>query len=63
MLTLSRAPDRVVSWSDFSLQHKNVRKLTGFVVQFFQGFTGFVILITCWYSVVVELQAAVSGLF
>ena len=55
MLTLSGAPDRVVSWSDFSLQHKTVRKLTGSVIQFFQAFTGFVILITCWYSVVVEL--------
>ena len=27
MLTLSGAPDRVVSLSDFSLQHKKVRKL------------------------------------
>ena len=57
MLTLSGAPDRVVSWSDFSRQHKTVRKLTGSVVQFFQALklTGFVILITCWSSVVVEL--------
>ena len=50
MLTLSGAPDRFVSWPDFLLQHKIVRKLTGFVVQFFQAFTGFVILITCWSS-------------
>ena len=57
MLTLSGAPDRVVSWSDFSRQHKTVRKLTGSVVRFFQALklTGFVILITCWSSVVVEL--------
>ena len=55
MLTLSGARDRVVSWSDFSLQHKNVRKLTGFVIEYFQAFTGFVIFITCWSSVVVEL--------
>ena len=55
MLTLSGAPDRIVSWSDFSLQHKTVRKLTRSVVQFFQAFTEFVILITCWSSVVVEL--------
>ena len=55
MLSLSGAADRVVSWSDFSLQHKTVRKLTGPVVQFFQAFRGFVILITCWSSVVVEL--------
>ena len=55
MLTLSGAPDRVVSWSDFSLQHQTVRNLTGSVIQFFQAFTGFVILITCWSSVVVEL--------
>ena len=27
MLTLSKEPDSVVSWSDLSLQHKNVRKL------------------------------------
>ena len=47
MLTLSGAPDRVVSWSDFSLQHKTVRKPTGSVVQLFQAFTGFVILVTC----------------
>ena len=38
MLTLSGAIDRVVSCPDFSLQHKNVRKLTGFVVQFFSSF-------------------------
>ena len=63
MLTLSRAPDRVVSWSDFSLHHKKVRTLTGFVIQFSQAFTGFVILTTCWSSVVVELQEAVSGIF
>ena len=50
MRTLSGAPDHVVSWSDFSLQNKNVRKLTGFVVQFFRAFTGFVILVTCWSS-------------
>ena len=55
MLTLSGAPDRVVSWSDFSRKHKTVRKLTGSVLQFFQAFTRFVILITCWSSVVVEL--------
>ena len=36
MPTLSGAPDRVVSWSDFSLQHKTVRKLTGSVAQFFK---------------------------
>ena len=47
MLTLSGAPDHVVSWSDFSPQNKKVRKLTGFVIQFFQAFTGFVILTTC----------------
>ena len=63
MLTLSGVPDRVVSWSDFSLQHKTVRKLTGSVIQFLQTFTGFVILRTCWSSVVVELLAAVSGIF
>ena len=43
MLTLSGAPDRVVSWSDLSLQNKTVRKVMGSVVQFFQAFTGFVI--------------------
>ena len=26
MLTLSGAPDRAVSWSDFSLQHKKSQK-------------------------------------
>ena len=26
MLTLSGAPDRVVSWSDFSVQHKKCQK-------------------------------------
>ena len=55
MLTLSGAHDHVVSWCDFSLQHKTGRKPTGSVVKFFQAFTGFVILITCWSSVVVEL--------
>ena len=55
MLTLSGAPDRVVSWIDFLLQHKTVKKLTGSVIQFFQAFKEFVVLITCWYSVVVEL--------
>ena len=57
MLTLSGAPDRVVSWSDFSVQHENVRHLTG------SAFIGFVILIKYWYSVVVELQATLSGIF
>ena len=55
MFTLSGAPDRVVSWPDFSLRHKTVRKLTGCVIQFSQAFTGFVILVTCWSSMVVEL--------
>ena len=36
---------------------------TGFVVQLFHAFTGFVILTTCWSSVVVELETAVSGIF
>ena len=63
MLTLSGAPDHVVSWSDFSLQHKKVRKLNRFVVQFFQAFTGFVILTICWSSVVAELLATVPGTF
>ena len=55
MLTLPGAPDRVVIWSDFSLKHQIVRKLTGSVIQFFPACTGFVILLTCWSSVVVEL--------
>ena len=54
MLTLSGAPDCVVNWSDFSFQHTTVRKLTIYAIQFFQAFTGFVILIACWSSVVVE---------
>ena len=41
MLTLSGASDRVVIWSDVSLQRKKVRKLTGFVEQFFLAFTRF----------------------
>ena len=44
MHTLSLAPDRVVSWSDFSLLYKTVRKLNRIVVQFFHTFTRFVIL-------------------
>ena len=55
MLTLSGTPDSVVSWSDFSLQHKKVRKSYSICRTIFQAFTGFVILITCWSSVVVEL--------
>ena len=51
MLTLSGAPDRVVSWSDFSLYHKKVRKLNRILSHIFQTFTGFVILTTCWSSV------------
>ena len=62
-LSEASVPDHVVSWSDFSLQHKTVRKLTGSVIKIFQAFTGFVILITCWSSVVVEVSRAVSGMF
>ena len=51
MLTLSGVPDRVVSWSEFSLQHKKVRKLNRICHTFFQAFTGFVILTTYWSSV------------
>ena len=35
--------------SQFSM--KRSENYTGFVVQFFQAFTGFVILTTCWSSV------------
>ena len=55
MLTLSGVPDRVFILSNFSLQHKKSENYTGFVVQFFQAFTGFLILTTCWSFVVVEL--------
>ena len=51
MLTLSGAPDRVASRSEFSLEHKTVRKLNRICrIQFFQAFTGFVILTKCWSS-------------
>ena len=59
MLTLSGAPDRVVSWSDFSLLHIKGRKLNRICHTSFQAltaFTGFVILTTCWSSVVVEYK-------
>ena len=36
MLTLSGAPDRVVSWFDFSFQHENVRKLKDLLYNFFK---------------------------
>ena len=55
MLTLSGAPDRVISWSDFSLQHKKVRKLNRICRTILSSFTGFVILTACWSSVVIEL--------
>ena len=55
MLTLSGAPDRVVSWSDLSLSHKTVRKLNRICQTIFQAFTGFLTFSTCWSSVVVEL--------
>ena len=52
MPTLSGAPDCVVSWSDFSLQHKESQKTKqDLSYSFFQAFTGFVILTTCWFSV------------
>ena len=40
MLTLSGALDHVVSWSNFSLQHKKSENYARFVVKFFQAFTG-----------------------
>ena len=39
--------------SHFSI--KKSENYTGFVIQFFQAFTGFVMLATRWSSVVVEL--------
>ena len=55
MLTLSGAPDRGVSWSDFLLLHKTVTKLSRIFRTIFSSFTGFVISNTCWSSVDVEL--------
>ena len=51
VLTLFGAPDRVFSWSDFSLQHKKLRKLNRICRTISQAFTGIVILTTCWSSV------------
>ena len=34
---------------------KKSENYTGFVVPFFQALTGFIILTTCWSSVIVEL--------
>ena len=61
MLTVSGVPGRVVSWSDFSLQHKKVRKLNRICRGIFSGFyrichfDNMLVLCGCWFSVVVEL--------
>ena len=55
MVTLSGAPAGFVSWFDFLLVHKTVRKLNSICRTIFQAFTRFVILTTCWSSVVIEL--------
>ena len=48
MLTLSGAPDRVISWSDFSLQHKKVTKLNWICRTIFSSFYRICHLTTCW---------------
>ena len=60
MLILSGAPDRAVSWSDFSLLHKIVRKLNicrTILSRFYRicHFNYMLVLCGCWPSVVVEL--------
>ena len=51
IVTLSGAPDHVVSWSDFSLQHKKVRKLYRICHTIFSSFYRICLLTTCWSSV------------
>ena len=61
MLTLSGTPDHVVSWSDFSLQHKKVGKLNRICHTISSSFYSvchfnyMLVLCGCWSSVVVEL--------
>ena len=58
MLTLSGAPDRVVGWFDFSLQHKKAKELNRICHAIFQAFTGFIILITRWSSVMLSIGSS-----
>ena len=51
MLTLCGAPDRVVSWSDFSFSHQLVRKLDTNCGTIFSRFYRTCNLTTCWSSV------------
>ena len=66
MLTLSGEPDVLSAGLNSYFNIKSQKTKTGFVIQFFQAFTGFVILTKCWSSQTLWLlsydQQAVSGI-
>ena len=59
MLTLSRAPYRVVSWSDISQKHATVTTTGFFIILLLHA--GCVPCISCFYPMLVEFRNAVSG--